>query len=263
MDQVELEIYRVHGLTDKTDNRGSVWIKFDLGYSKDEKIGKGFTQSYRSDHDTVNMDYKTSCYVKRARSTQMAFQNRRTGLEIFHKKNIVRSVAYREVSRAAAAAADDVRAYRVHPDPDGGTERGRGQRGDDPPAAQAHLEKEIEVGEWPAVSLDPVVQTPAPAPAVAPAAAAAATPTTLSPCARCPGCTTRAVWRIARGMPRLVPLHRRAITPRMEKNDPFAVENLDSNNVLEAEIEAVTAKAASGDLASVMRKGALETKLLV
>ncbi|CAN0191344.1 unnamed protein product [Scytosiphon promiscuus] len=77
MDQVELEIYRVHGLTDKTDNRGSVWIKFELGYPKDEKIGKGFTQSYRSDHDTVNMvnmDYKTPCYVKRARSTQMAFQ---------------------------------------------------------------------------------------------------------------------------------------------------------------------------------------------
>ena len=39
MDQVELEIYRVHGLTDKTDNRGSFWIKFDLGYSKDDKIG--------------------------------------------------------------------------------------------------------------------------------------------------------------------------------------------------------------------------------
>lgn len=48
-----------------------------------------------------------------------------------------------------------------------------------------------------------------------------------------------------------------------EKNDPFAVENLDSNNVLEAEIEAISAKAATGDLASVMRKGALETKLLV
>lgn len=39
MDEVELEIYRVHGLTDKTDNRGSIWIKFDLGYSKDEKTG--------------------------------------------------------------------------------------------------------------------------------------------------------------------------------------------------------------------------------
>lgn len=39
MDQVELDIYRVHGLTDKTDNRGSFWIKFDLGYSKDDKIG--------------------------------------------------------------------------------------------------------------------------------------------------------------------------------------------------------------------------------
>lgn len=37
------------------------------------------------------MDFKESCYVKRARSTQMAFQNRRAGLEIFHKKNIVRS----------------------------------------------------------------------------------------------------------------------------------------------------------------------------
>lgn len=36
------------------------------------------------------MDYKECCYVKRARSTQMAFQNRRAGLEIFHKKNIVR-----------------------------------------------------------------------------------------------------------------------------------------------------------------------------
>lgn len=40
MDQVELEIYRVHGLTDKTENRGSFWIKYDLGYSKDEKIGE-------------------------------------------------------------------------------------------------------------------------------------------------------------------------------------------------------------------------------
>ncbi|CAM9996992.1 unnamed protein product, partial [Ectocarpus fasciculatus] len=89
MDQVELEIYRVHGLTEKTDNRGSFWIKFDLGYSKDEKIGKGFTQSYRADADSVDVDYKTSSYVKRARSSQMAFQNRRAGLEIFHKKNIV------------------------------------------------------------------------------------------------------------------------------------------------------------------------------
>ncbi|CAM9718039.1 unnamed protein product, partial [Ectocarpus fasciculatus] len=48
-----------------------------------------------------------------------------------------------------------------------------------------------------------------------------------------------------------------------EKNDPFGVENLDSNNVLEAEIEAIAPKAATGDLASVMRKGALETKLLM
>lgn len=48
-----------------------------------------------------------------------------------------------------------------------------------------------------------------------------------------------------------------------EKTDPFGVENLDSNNVLEAEIEAIAPKAATGDLASVMRKGALETKLLV
>ncbi|CAM9488486.1 unnamed protein product, partial [Hapterophycus canaliculatus] len=48
-----------------------------------------------------------------------------------------------------------------------------------------------------------------------------------------------------------------------EKNDPFGVENLDSNNVLEAEIEAIAPKAATGDLAAVMRKGALETKLLM
>ena len=47
-----------------------------------------------------------------------------------------------------------------------------------------------------------------------------------------------------------------------EKSDPFAVENLDSNNVLEAEIAAIAPKAATGDLGAVMRKGALETKLL-
>lgn len=46
-------------------------------------------------------------------------------------------------------------------------------------------------------------------------------------------------------------------------SDPFAVENLDSNMVLEAEIQSVSVKAQSGDLAAVMRKGALETKLLV
>ena len=56
------------------------------------KTGKGFTGSYRADADTVDVDYKECCYVKRARSTQMAFQNRRAGLEIFHKKNIVRLV---------------------------------------------------------------------------------------------------------------------------------------------------------------------------
>lgn len=39
MDQCELEISRVHGLTEKTGNKGSFWIKYDLGYSKDEKIG--------------------------------------------------------------------------------------------------------------------------------------------------------------------------------------------------------------------------------
>ena len=33
--------------------------------------------------------------------------------------------------------------------------------------------------------------------------------------------------------------------------------------MLEAEIEVVSAKAATGDLSAVMRKGALETKLLV
>lgn len=38
---------------------------------------------------------------------------------------------------------------------------------------------------------------------------------------------------------------------------------MDSNNILEAEIESCAAKAATGDLVSVMRKGALETKLLV
>ena len=48
-----------------------------------------------------------------------------------------------------------------------------------------------------------------------------------------------------------------------EKADPFAVETLDSNNVLEAEIEAIRAKAATGDIAAVTRKGALETKLMV
>lgn len=48
-----------------------------------------------------------------------------------------------------------------------------------------------------------------------------------------------------------------------EKSDPFAVENLDSNNVLEMEIAAVESKAAAGDLSAVMRKGALDTKLLV
>lgn len=48
-----------------------------------------------------------------------------------------------------------------------------------------------------------------------------------------------------------------------EKSDPFAVENLDSNNVLEIEIASVSSKAATGDLPAVMRKGALETKLLV
>lgn len=50
--------------------------------------------------------------------------------------------------------------------------------------------------------------------------------------------------------------------PHREKSDPFAVENLDSNNVLEAEIAAIVPKAATGDLPAVMRKGALETKLL-
>lgn len=41
------------------------------------------------------------------------------------------------------------------------------------------------------------------------------------------------------------------------------MENLDSNMVLESEIEKVQAKAATGDLTAVMRKGALETKLMV
>lgn len=40
MDQMELEISRIHGMTEKTDNKGSFWIKYDLGYSKDEKIGE-------------------------------------------------------------------------------------------------------------------------------------------------------------------------------------------------------------------------------
>ena len=38
---MELEILRVHGLRDKTGNKGSFSIKYDLGYSKDDKIGKG------------------------------------------------------------------------------------------------------------------------------------------------------------------------------------------------------------------------------
>lgn len=42
-------------------------------------------------------------------------------------------------------------------------------------------EKELEVGEWPAVSLDPVVQAPAPAPVVVPAAAAASAPPVQTP----------------------------------------------------------------------------------
>lgn len=43
----------------------------------------------------------------------------------------------------------------------------------------------------------------------------------------------------------------------------MAVENIDSNNVLEMEIEACQAKAQAGDLGALMRKGALDTKLLV
>ena len=39
MDQIEFEISRIHGLTEKTSNKGSVWVKYDLGYSKDEKTG--------------------------------------------------------------------------------------------------------------------------------------------------------------------------------------------------------------------------------
>lgn len=62
---------------------------------------------------------------------------------------------------------------------------------------------------------------------------------------------------------RVMNLSARVFLVRREKADPFAVENLDSNNVLEAEIQVVSVKAQSGDLASVMRKGALETKLLV
>lgn len=40
MDEVEFELARVHGLADKTGNKGSIYIKYDLGYSKDEKIGE-------------------------------------------------------------------------------------------------------------------------------------------------------------------------------------------------------------------------------
>ena len=39
MDQIDFELSRVHGLTEKTSNKGSFWVKYDLGYSKDEKTG--------------------------------------------------------------------------------------------------------------------------------------------------------------------------------------------------------------------------------
>lgn len=55
-------------------------------------VGKGFTPSYRADLDTLSLDFKTTSPIKRARSTQMAFQNRRAVLEIFHKKNMFRLV---------------------------------------------------------------------------------------------------------------------------------------------------------------------------
>ncbi|CAN0323057.1 unnamed protein product, partial [Scytosiphon promiscuus] len=244
MNQVELEMYRVHGLTDKTDNRGSVWIKFDLGYSKDEKIGKGFTQSYRSDHDTVNMDYKTPCYVKRARSTQMAFQNRRTGLEIFHKKNIGRSVG--QPACLAEPAFFHLKRRRLIPF------QVRSSPWSSSRALGRHhqclsISAKVARCPHPGTTIAPHVPSLPPTIPLVPMSCSAlhlpftqsrlaptSTPGVVLPCFFC-----------------------------REKNNPFAVENLDSNNVLEAEIEAVTAKAASGDLASVMRKGALETKLLV
>lgn len=66
--------------------------------------------------------------------------------------------------------------------------------------------------------------------------------------------------RLGRG---LTPDRFRVYFQLREKADPFAVENLDSNNVLETEIATVALKAQAGDLSAVMRKGALETKLLV
>lgn len=53
--------------------------------------GKGFTPSYRAESDTVDLGFKICHHVKRARSTQMAFQNRRASLEIFYKRNMFRS----------------------------------------------------------------------------------------------------------------------------------------------------------------------------
>ncbi|CBN76477.1 conserved unknown protein [Ectocarpus siliculosus] len=258
MDQVELEIYRVHGLTEKTDNRGSFWIKFDLGYSKDEKIGKGFTQSYRADADSVDVDYKTSSYVKRARSSQMAFQNRRAGLEIFHKKNIVSGGKFdRQVPGPAAAASDHVRADVVHayPGPKGGGRRAGTW------SCRCGCEKELEVGEWPTVSLDePVAQAPAPTPIAAPAPAPA--PASV-PVAQAPAAAGGGAGAAAAAQVQAAAKFQSVVLTDKEKTDPFGVENLDSNNVLEAEIEAIAPKAATGDLASVMRKGALETKLLM
>ncbi|CAM9986148.1 unnamed protein product, partial [Pylaiella littoralis] len=266
MDQVELEIYRVHGLTDKTDNKGSFWIKFDLGYSKDEKTGKGFTHSHRVDGDTVDVDFKASCYLKRARSTQMAFQNRRAGLEIFHKRNIVSGgkligkclVPLQPLMTVCEMTVSTPILTEGRREAGGSVELCLRLR---KPISSDEVvmteEKELEVGEWPAVSLEPVAQAPTPA---------AAAPT---PVARAPGAAASAGGAAARSAAAAIANVKAAarfqsvVLTDKEKADPFAVENLDSNNVLEAEIMAITPKAATGDLVAVMRKGALETKLLM
>ncbi|CAM9585987.1 unnamed protein product, partial [Ectocarpus sp. 13 AM-2016] len=124
-------------------------------------------------------------------------------------------------------------------------------------------EKELEVGEWPTVSLDePVAKAPAPTPIAAPAPAPM--PVAQAPAAAAAGGGgAGAAAAAAAAQVQAAAKFQSVVLTDKEKTDPFGVENLDSNNVLEAEIEAIVPKAATGDLASVMRKGALETKLLM
>jgi hypothetical protein len=244
--EIQVEIIAVHGLPSLPS--ADVFVEYDLGYSKDDpSVCKGRTPwASIGDDGSAHFAYNCTHQIKReARSTQMAFRNRRASFCVVKKRKgwltkeekhgrsiepLAPLLSSCEIESRSPLVSDARRAIG------GGMDLTLRLR---TPLTNSELvtteEKELIIGQWPELGgseLQPVpVARPAPG---LPAEMA-------QPVAQPAGAADF------------------AILSQEEKDDPFSPNFIDSNAALEAEIKAAV-DASSQDADAIFRLSCLQLK---